>query len=474
MTRPLVMAERSRGFLATYVWLIVAMMALCLAAAFSVARSEPTSYTSAARVLVEPMAKAGVVATPPNMGTEQAIATSRNVVGQTAAQLGVPEKTVFARLTVTVSVTATVLEFGYTAPSAAMARTGAAAASDTYVAERNGGPSGTRAVVARVISPPALPHSPDAPDYALILGLSLALGALVGVGAALLWDRSSDRLRGAEDVREQTGLPVLANVPDFTEPPTLSGSGYSSAEAREVYGHLATQLPISLRARWGVSLLVTSASRGAGKSTTAAQLAVSLALMGKDVVLVEADVRNPVLEHWFWLPPGPGLNEVLAGKVPLEQALRGTDYDHLQVLTAGARSVGPNLTFDLEDIQLLIGRLQRGALVIVDAPTCTEAAETAQLATEVDHVLLVCDVRRGLRTDARAAVGALNHVRDKISGAVANRPAPGRSEGGDLLRAASFEKTSAPPAAAADTRPVTLAPSPSQPRPAPPSARTDT
>jgi len=452
MARPLAVVERSRGFLATYIWLIVAMMAFCLAAAFSVARSEPTSYTSTARVLVEPMERAGAAATTPDMGTEQAIATSRNVVGQTAAQLGVPEKTVLTRLTVTVPVATTLLEFGYTAPSAGVARTGAATATDTYVAERNGGPSGTRTVVAQVIGAPTLPHSPDAPDYALILGVSLVLGALVGVGAALLWDRSSDRLRGAEDVREQTGLPVLANVPEFTEPLALSGSGYSSAEAREVYGLLATQLPKSLEASWGVSLLVTSASRCAGKSTTAAQLAVSLALMGKDVVLVEGDIRHPVLEDWFWLPPGPGLNEVLAGKVPLQRALRGTDFDHLQVLTAGARSVGPNRTFDLEDLQLLIGRLQRGALVIVDGPTCTEAAETAQLATKVDQVLLVCDVRRGLRTDARAAMGALDHVRDKVSGAIANRPATGRPVGGGWLRATSPQETSAPPSSSSPAR----------------------
>ena len=523
MARPLVTAERSRGFLATYIWLIVAMMALAGAAAYSVAGSEPRSFTSTSTVVVQPTISPAGNPSPPDVGTERAIALSGKVAGVVAHKLHMTEKQALKHLSVTVPVDAMALQFSYSAATRRQAFRGATDFTNAYVAARNG-PTGTATTgkagtggkrngagqargngagaksgatsgaksgtagtlglgggtkkhpdVVTMITPPNLPATPDAANLPLVLGLSIILGGLVGLGAALLWDRSSDRLRGAVDVGEQTGLPVLASVPTFSEPLTLSLSAYTSVAAREVYGHLATQLPKLLDARWGVSVLVTSPSRGAGKSTTAAQLAASLALLGKDVVLVEADVRNPVLEDWFWLPPGPGLNEVLASKVPLERALRGTDYEHLQVLTAGAPTAAESVSFDLEDMQLLIGRLARGALVIVDAPTCTEAAETAQLAVKVDQVLLVCDVRRGLRADARAAVVALNHVRDKITGCVANRPMAGRSHGrgrGTTWRQETAGSGS-PAASGTSGAPSGKAPAPAAPSSAPSSASTD-
>ncbi|MGZ4457681.1 MAG: nucleotide-binding protein [Nocardioidaceae bacterium] len=439
------------------------------------------------------------------MGTERTIALSGKVAGAAAKKLGITVKQALKQVAVAVPVDAMGLQFSYTASTAQDAWKGARAFTYTYAAVRNasmkstsgtgakgkaaggigggkanakagaglGTGNGKQTRIVWVVTRPNVPGVADAANLPLVLGLSIILGGMVGLGAALLWDRSSDRLRGALDVGEQTGLPVLASVPTFTEPLTLSLSAYTSVAAREVYGHLATQLPKLLDARWGVSVLVTSPSRGAGKSTTAAQLAASLALLGKDVVLVEADVRNPVLEDWFWLPPGPGLNEVLASKVPLERALRGTDYEHLQVLTAGAPTAAESVTFDLEDMQLLIGRLARGALVIVDAPTCTEAAETAQLAVKVDQVLLVCDVRRGLRADARAAVVALSHVRDKITGCVANRPMAGRSHGRARATTWRQETAGSPAVSGTPGAPSGKAPAPPAPSSTPSSASTD-
>jgi Mrp family chromosome partitioning ATPase len=425
------------------------------------------------------------------MGTEREIALSGNVAGLVAHKLRMTEHEALKHLSVAVPVDAMALQFSYTAPSSDEAYRGARLFTDAYIADRNGtGKQGAKAgqkgsgkgaqaavkaaakaaknpVVVEQITAPNHPKVADAPNLPLILGLSVVLGGLVGLGAALLWDRSSDRLRGVVDLGEQTGLPVLTSVPTFSEPLTLSPTAYTSVAAREVYGHLATQMPRLLDARWGVSALVTSPSRSAGKSTTAAQLAVSLALMGKDVVLVEADLRNPVLEDWFWLPPGPGISEVLAGKVPLERAVRGTDYEHLQVLTAGQVGIQENVVFDLEDVQLIIGRLARSGLVILDAPTCTEAAETAQLASRVDQVVLVCDVRRGLRRDARAAVVALSHVLDKVAGTVANRPVAERPHsrrkvagpGQEIAVSPEVEEPGTSPIAS-PTRPESESPSP--------------
>src|SRR5207244_12924117 len=88
------------------------------------------------------------------------------------------------------------------------------------------------------------------------------------------------------------------------------------------------------------SLMVTSATAGEGKSTTAANLALAATLQGKSVILVDADMRNPSLHPLIGVPCGPGLSDVLAGDLPISTALHPTDIPHLLLLPAG--SIAPD------------------------------------------------------------------------------------------------------------------------------------
>ena len=244
-------------------------------------------------------------------------------------------------------------------------------------------------------------------------------GLVLGVAAAFAWDRTRDRLRGTADVRHATGLPVLASVPrarsgaDPLAPPV---------RIRQAFGFLAAQLTgLTENKRRDVAVLVTSPRSGAGTTTVAAQTAIALAELGRDVVLVSADVQRPSLPRLFGVDNVPGLTEVLDGVCTLDQALHATETPGLRLLAAGA-SPGATVRFNLEDLELLIGRLSGAGIVVVEAPPVLEAPQCVALADRVDMVVLVTDQRPGSRSDAAAAVEILGRTDANLAGCVVNTP----------------------------------------------------
>jgi Mrp family chromosome partitioning ATPase len=389
-----------RPLLRTYAWLIVTMTVVTILTATALVTLRPTMYTSSGKVNVTAAPSAGTPV-PVDMGTEREIALSGDVAALAAEQLGRPSDTAANGLSVSVPIEGEVLTISYSAASPREALAGATAFAQAYIDYRN--ESGPPAPIASIITHPRLPTDPIGTNYPLVIGLSLLLGAMIGVGAALVWDKTTDRLRNVEDTEASTGLPVLASIPLLksrkrNRTAALAGPAAPGAEA---LGYLTSQLMHAMKTRRATSVLVTSPSPGAGKTTMAVSVATSLAKVGRDVVLVD----------------------VLSGSTPLHHALRTHDLEGLRVITRGTGAAQDAASVNLEELQRLLGRLTKTAdVVVIDAPTVLGAPDAALLADGVDAVVLVVDLRYGLRADAVAAVAALNHVEHKLVGCVTNRP----------------------------------------------------
>jgi capsular exopolysaccharide synthesis family protein len=172
--------------------------------------------------------------------------------------------------------------------------------------------------------------------------------------------------------------------------------------------------------------MVTSATAGEGKSTTAANLALAATLQGKSVILVDADMRNPSLHPLLGIVPTPGLSDLLAGDAPISSALHPTDVSHLLLLPAGSPTphaaellAGPRME---ELVQELSGLAD---LVIFDTPPCLPVADAEVLGTRVDAAVMVLGLGRTEKEAVRMARELLDQAHVRLLGAVMNRMKPG-------------------------------------------------
>jgi len=166
--------------------------------------------------------------------------------------------------------------------------------------------------------------------------------------------------------------------------------------AAEQYRQLRTRLAHAEGANNLRSVLVTSPQKGEGKSVTSANLALTMAQeLQRRVVIVEADLRKPSMQHLFGLPAGPGLTEYLEGAAELKDVMRFLPDHNLTVIHAGSAAANPAELLGSTAMRRLLDTLRtRFDRVILDTPPVLPLADVAVLAPLVDGMLMV--VRAGV------------------------------------------------------------------------------
>jgi succinoglycan biosynthesis transport protein ExoP len=269
----------------------------------------------------------------------------------------------------------------------------------------------------RVIDPAYPPKKPDSPRIPLNLSLAMLLGLSVGIGAAFLQEHLDNSFKTAGEVERFLQLPALASVPAVAA--STNGNGHSLyARARhmagekypaaivpswnriegngqntalaEAFHELRTSVLLSTAKHPPKTLLVTSAKGGEGKTTVAANLAVSLAQLGEKVLLIDADLRRPSLHNFFGIPNTCGLVNFLTGNPDWQSLLSHPAPIGLSVLPSGP--VPPNPA-DLLSSEYMPGLIREAAkeykFIVLDSPPLLNLADSRILATLVDGVILV-------------------------------------------------------------------------------------
>ncbi|MGZ8795563.1 MAG: nucleotide-binding protein, partial [Gaiellaceae bacterium] len=263
--------------------------------------------------------------------------------------------------------------------------------------------------------------------------LGLILGSLLGIGLAFLWNALDTRIRGAAEVGDRLGLPLLARIP---EPPRnlRSQRKLVMLEApenvqAEAFRMLRTNLEFVNLERGARSIMVTSGLEEEGKSTTVANLAVALARTGKRVALVDLDLRRPSLARFFGLNGRPGLTDIALGNVDLEDALAkiavSAPHDDddsvsfngnvgieglLEVLPTGPLPPDAGEFIESRVVSGILQSLQaRADIVLIDAPPMLHVGDAMALTAKVDAVVVVTRlgvVRRPMLTEVRRQLSA--------------------------------------------------------------------
>jgi capsular exopolysaccharide synthesis family protein len=178
-------------------------------------------------------------------------------------------------------------------------------------------------------------------------------------------------------------------------------------------------------------IVVTSPLPGDGKSTVALNLAAALSMSGQPVMLIDADLRRPVMAESLGLVEGVGLTDVLIGRVQVEEVVqRVAGLPNLAVLAAGPVPPNPSEMLGSKSMRRLLKRLRKDCTVIIDAPPLLPVTDAAVLTAAADGALVVVSSGRTLDTQLRDALGNLSAVSGHTLGVVLNRVPPRSSASG--------------------------------------------
>jgi non-specific protein-tyrosine kinase len=287
-------------------------------------------------------------------------------------------------------------------------------------------------VTVTVVRPAELPASPVAPRPLVNIALGLLVGAAAGIGLAVLREILDTSVKTSEDLQELTGnsaLGVIAFDPQAQKAPLVSQVDSRSMRL-ESFRTLRTNLRFVDVDHPPKVVVLTSSVAGEGKSTTACNLALTLASAGTRVILVEGDLRRPRVADYMGLEGAVGLTDVLIGRAALDDVLQPSGSAPLWVLPSGALPPNPSEMLSSAQMGELIASLRtRADMVLLDSPPLLPVTDGAVLTRECDGALLVIRQGRTTREQLSRSLEALHSVGARLLGTVLNMVPSGGPHG---------------------------------------------
>ncbi|KRE55075.1 polysaccharide biosynthesis tyrosine autokinase [Phycicoccus sp. Soil748] len=305
-------------------------------------------------------------------------------------------------------------------------------------------PTGKAAQALRVvpIESAALPASPVSPNTRRNLALGFVLGLMLGLGYALLRSQLDRRVREPEVVERDFGVTVAGAIPETSAlvrkkgglvPLVVAGTSKEKdpVHSAESFLKLRTNLQFMDIDNPPRIIVITSPLPGDGKSTVAMNLAAALSMSDRRVVLIDGDLRRPVVAESFGLIEGLGLTDVLIGSVEFEEVVQQVGgLPNLSVLAAGRVPPNPSEMLGSKAMRRLLEGLGETYTVIVDAPPLLPVTDAAVLTASADGALVVVSAGHTLDTQLRDALANLATVNGHTLGVVLNRVSPKSSSAG--------------------------------------------
>jgi capsular exopolysaccharide synthesis family protein len=306
----------------------------------------------------------------------------------------------------------------------------------------------------QLISPPEVEEDFVSPKPVRNLALGVIGGLLLGLGAAFLAERLDPVHHSADELKEDTKLPLLGAIPwqkdldkiekvitaalpqltvagqQLTIPNTTAKSAnenpyyYNFSPFSEAFHTLNTNIRLLGSDSPLKSLVISSVSPGDGKTTTAINIAKAAARMGQKVLLVDADLRRPQIHLRLNLDNGHGLSNVLAEGLDWNEAIQSLPrHENLSILTAGSIPPDPTRLLSSQRMQEMISQLQQDHafdLIIYDLPPIAAFADAKILAAMATGLILVTKLGKTDRFALKNLLEDLRLSHISVLGLVAN------------------------------------------------------
>jgi non-specific protein-tyrosine kinase len=276
-----------------------------------------------------------------------------------------------------------------------------------------------------ILEPASLPTDPVSTRALLTIALAAILGAALATAGAYALEFLDDAVAKVTQV-ERLGLVALGAVPvvqdttDEADRLVMLNDRYSAAA--EAYRVLRTNLQFASVDRPLKLVQVSSPNVGEGKSMTAANLAIAIAQLGQNVILVDGDLHQPTQHRYFQVLNNVGVTTALLGNLDqVERMFKPTAVPNLFLLPSGPLPPNPAELLGSKRMQELMESLkQKADIVVIDSPPITVISDAVVLASRVDGVLIVFRSGKTRWENARNALNALGQVHANVIGAVLN------------------------------------------------------
>lgn len=287
----------------------------------------------------------------------------------------------------------------------------------------------------------ALPPShPFTPNLRSIVKTSTFLFLLVFVGVAVGLSFADDRIKSTWDVESFIGAPLLGIIPELGAIPdekkhTLILDKQQSPGV-EAFLSVYSSAKIQSKLDFPKSILVTSTIPGEGKTLISCNLASSFARHGRNTLLVDCDLRRPMLHRHFKHENTSGLVSWFEAGGQIEIAMSGDPRlgivridDNLSLLRSGGRSKSPTSLFESKAFTQLLERLNKEYdLVVIDSPPVGAVTDSLLIAERVDEIIYVCRFNRPHRKHIRQYIKTIQSGKTELLGIVLNGLSPRRIE----------------------------------------------
>lgn len=277
----------------------------------------------------------------------------------------------------------------------------------------------------RIVDLAAVPRRPVRPNRKRDVLTGMILGLAAGIGVALFLDQVDNTLKTPDDVQRYLGVPLLGVISEQSEKTddrTLLNPSLHGGATAEGYRVLRTALTYSWSEPGGRIVMVTSTAPSEGKTLTSVNLALVLATMEGEVLLIDADLRRPTAHSLLGVRPSPGLSDLLVGKATPVQVIKAVRGSRLSVLPSGTHVPSPS--------ELMTGKAMKGFLeslrsvykwVIIDTPPVGAVTEPVILAPMADGVVIIAGAEMLPRRAIIRTVQRVSETGARILGVVLSR-----------------------------------------------------
>jgi len=276
-----------------------------------------------------------------------------------------------------------------------------------------------------VVDPVVMPNEPSGPNVLVNTAIGGMLGFIFSILLVFIWEMIDVNVKNEEELKQRYNKPILGTIPNYQDNALVKDKlrkilpqrirrilpfrGKVKSSARidkiidenskfvisEAYRALRSNLRYTLRKDGCKIILINSPTPEDGKSTTCANLGITIAQTGAKVLLIDCDLRKGRLHSFFNIKSMPGLSDILSGLASEIEAVHNTSYKNLQLIPMGSKPPNPAEMLASVHMEELLGKLAKSYdYIIIDTPPVNVVSDVISLIKLIDGILIV--VRQGI------------------------------------------------------------------------------